>query len=278
MPRLLSRPNSASGKLAPGNTMKHKIEVSDPTRIAGSREWTCAFGRIRDAFIAKLKECIETNAINDCRVCDTSGKEQECHFDDVCVYLSHMIDDGIKVAYAVCDQDGHKVLWVCASDELRKKPAWPCRPANVVFHDAHFGVVAVKRSKRTLPVDEKYIAEAEEQLGVQFPQSYKSRMAQANGGQLKVGKRPFVLYPIFDKTDRKSIRRTAESIVTEGPKTSTLSQFPPDAIAIGTDERDVDRLVLMRGSESGALGNEVYWWTRRNGKLKKVADDIGDLD
>ena len=103
--------------------MKHKIEVSDPGNIAGSREWSRAFGRIRDAFIAKLRECLETHAIQDCRECDALGKEQASHFDDVSLYLSHMIDDGINVAYAVCDEDGSKVLWVCASDEMKKRPA-----------------------------------------------------------------------------------------------------------------------------------------------------------
>ena len=257
--------------------MKHEIQVID-LNIVGSREWGRAFGKVRDAFIAKLKKCLETHAVQDFRDCDASGKQREAHFDDVSGYLSRMINDAIKVAYAVCDEDGQKILWVCVSDELPKKPVWPCPRKNVLFQDAHFGVVAVMRKKRALPVDEKYIKEAERELGVQFPSSYATRMSQANGGQLKIGRREFTLYPVFDKADRKSIRRTAESIVTESPRAISLPRFPANAVAIGSDKHDVDRLVFVKEEGQDSLGSEVYCWTYRTGKLKKVADDIRELE
>ena len=209
--------------------MKYQVEVSNPSKIAGKREWTREFAKIRNAFIAKLRARMEDHEITECRTCDERGKEEPKYFDDVCDFLGHMIDDGIKVAYAICDQEGQSILWVCSSDELPMKPIWPCGNKQIICQDSHHGVTAVKRTKRGLPVDERFIVEAEEQLSVTFPESYKCRMMSANGGPIKIKRSHYMLYPIFDKTDRKSIRRTAESIQVESPRSSKLSDFPPDA-------------------------------------------------
>lgn len=53
------------------------------------------------------------------------------------------------------------------------------------------------------PVDEKWILEAEEKLGVIFPISYRKSISKENGGFITINEETWDIYPIWDKSDRK---------------------------------------------------------------------------
>ena len=54
------------------------------------------------------------------------------------------------------------------------------------------------------PVEEKFILIAEEELKVQFPPSFRSKMLDLNGGEVMVGEDYFLLYPFYDTSDINS--------------------------------------------------------------------------
>ena len=59
------------------------------------------------------------------------------------------------------------------------------------------------------PVDEKWILEAEKRLKVALPKEYKASISQINGGSIIALEETWDLYPIWDKSDRKRLKRHA---------------------------------------------------------------------
>ena len=72
------------------------------------------------------------------------------------------------------------------------------------------------------PVDPQWITETERKLGVRFPAAYVVAMVKMNGGAVDVGTDVFWLHPIMDKSDKKRIQRTCNSVCRE---TATLREF-----------------------------------------------------
>jgi hypothetical protein len=99
------------------------------------------------------------------------------------------------------------------------------------------------------PVDIKYITETERKLGVKFPPSYVTRMVTSNGGEVQTPPDAWILYPIFDTSDKKRLKRTCNDVVRETQAASNWPEFPPDAVAIGANGSG-DQLVLIPQSES----------------------------
>ena len=126
------------------------------------------------------------------------------------------------------------------------------------------------------PVDKKYILEAEEKLGVRFPESFRVKMQSENGGQLETVPDAWRLYPFFDKSDKKRLKRTNNDIVRETHSSRNWRSFPQDAVAIGTNGGG-DKLVFLYSSKSGMLGPAVYWWDHETGAVHKVAEDFSEL-
>ena len=58
------------------------------------------------------------------------------------------------------------------------------------------------------PVDIKYIIETEQELGLVFPDSFKSKMKKENGGELTTEDDDWQLFPFFDKSDNNRMNRT----------------------------------------------------------------------
>ncbi len=65
------------------------------------------------------------------------------------------------------------------------------------------------------PVDEKYIIAAEQELGAKFPESFRQKMILENGGSIVVDGQVFELYPFYDTSNKKRVKRTCNSIVHE---------------------------------------------------------------
>ncbi|REK05508.1 MAG: SMI1/KNR4 family protein [Planctomycetota bacterium] len=129
----------------------------------------------------------------------------------------------------------------------------------------------------SFPVDERFIRETEKKLGARLPPDYVVKMVKENGGEVETPPDAWVLYPIFDSSDKKRLKRTCNDVVRETESARQWTDFPPEAVAIGSNGTG-DQLVFLRDSESPeALGPEVYWWDHATGELNEVAATFGDL-
>ena len=126
------------------------------------------------------------------------------------------------------------------------------------------------------PVDEKYIQQAEQKLGVRFPASFRERMMQDNGGEVETPPDAWQLYPFMDTSDKKRLKRTCNDIARETASAKQWDSFPQDAIAIGSNGCG-DQLVLTLSDDSGVLQNAVFWWDHETGEIHKIADDFSQL-
>lgn len=127
------------------------------------------------------------------------------------------------------------------------------------------------------PLEQKYIIETEQELGVVFPENFKNKMMQENGGELMTGTDDWQQFPFFDKSDKKRISRTCNHIGLETKQAKNEDHFPANGIAIASNGSG-DYLVLLQKKETDKeLGDEIYSWCHETGKTEKVADKIDDL-
>ncbi|MBZ4036390.1 SMI1/KNR4 family protein [Flavobacterium sp. 17A] len=126
------------------------------------------------------------------------------------------------------------------------------------------------------PIDVKYIIEAEEELGLEFPPLFKEKMIEENGGEAQTEDDDWNLYPFFDKSDRKRISRTCNHIILETKQVKEWGNFPLNAIAIGGNGCG-DQLILLPSKNDKILDDIVYFWCHETGKIQKVAENIQEL-
>lgn len=127
------------------------------------------------------------------------------------------------------------------------------------------------------PVEERFIVETEKKLGMSLPQDYVKKMMEENGGEVQTPPDAWVLYPIFDTSDKKRLKRTCNDVVRETQGARDWTGFPEDAVAIGGNGSG-DQLVLLQDKNSpDKLGDEVFWWDHETGALNLVAPRFADL-
>lgn len=130
------------------------------------------------------------------------------------------------------------------------------------------------------PIDEKYIAHTEQQLGLTFPPCFKAKMIQMNGGEVFADDDLWQLFPFFDQSDKKRIKRTCNHIIYETKQAQQWQGFPADAIAIASNGSG-DLLIFkkmdnVRISEQ-QLDDTVYRWSHETAALKVVAQQFNQL-
>jgi hypothetical protein len=126
-------------------------------------------------------------------------------------------------------------------------------------------------------VDIKFISEAERRLGMKFPATFVLRMVKNNGGEVRTSGDSWQLHPFRDTSDRKRLKRTCNDIVLETRKAREWSEFPKNAIVIGSNGGG-DRLVLLPSPDAAAILGPVYWWDHEASELIFMSDDFGDLE
>lgn len=65
------------------------------------------------------------------------------------------------------------------------------------------------------PLDTIFVDRAAQKLGIRLPISYIVEMQRSNGGDINVAGDDWQLFPIYDDSDKNSIRRTCNDIVRE---------------------------------------------------------------
>lgn len=126
------------------------------------------------------------------------------------------------------------------------------------------------------PIDENYIMVTEEKLGVRFPPSFRNKMMRDNGGEVETPPDAWQLYPFFDSSDQKRIKRTCNDIVRETASAKNWTGFPNNALAIGSNGGG-DKLILITSEDGTTLRGEVFWWDHETASVSKVADDFREL-
>ena len=127
------------------------------------------------------------------------------------------------------------------------------------------------------PVDIKYIIEVEQELGLLFPDSFKSKMMIENGGELMTDDDDWQLFPFFDKSDKKRISRTCNHIALETKQVRSWGNFPSNGIAIASNGSGDFLLLLSTQDDNKKLSDEIYIWFHETGEIEKVADSIEEL-
>lgn len=131
-------------------------------------------------------------------------------------------------------------------------------------------------------VDEKYILAAEAELKVQFPESFRRKMMQVNGGAVFIPYpneteegEIFFLYPFFDSSDKKRISRTCNDIVRETKLSREKYGLEEHLIVIGSDQSKC--WLVLRIEDDGVLGRAVYILPFGSDTMYKVAQDFSEL-
>ncbi len=128
------------------------------------------------------------------------------------------------------------------------------------------------------PIDIKYIIETEQELGLVFPDNFKSKMAQVNGGELMTEDDDWQLFPFFDKSDNKRISRTCNNIILETNQAKQWENFPVNGIAIGSNGCGDLLLLLPTKEDNRKLSDEIFMWFHETGETDKIADSINELN
>jgi hypothetical protein len=128
------------------------------------------------------------------------------------------------------------------------------------------------------PIDIKYIIETEQELGLAFPDNFKSKMAQVNGGELMTEDDDWQLFPFFDKSDNKRISRTCNNIILETNQAKQWENFPVNGIAIGSNGCGDLLLLLPTKQDNRKLSDEIFMWFHETGETEKIADSINELN
>ena len=126
-----------------------------------------------------------------------------------------------------------------------------------------------------LPISMAMIGVTEAAMGVEFPAVFKMHMSRLNGGQLTLGDESWLLFPFFDTTNKRTIRRTAEDIKRE---TATAIDsglgFPPDGIAIAHNEAG-DLLFLKH--DGRRVGEQVFMFRMHGPEIDLVLETVAEL-
>ena len=124
------------------------------------------------------------------------------------------------------------------------------------------------------PVDEKQIAFAEGKLGAKFPQTFRDRMMQENGGDVDAAGDTWTLHPFLDASDKKRLARTCNDILRETEQARKWRGWPTAALCIGSNGCG-DHLVFFVNDR--AIGPAVHVWWHETAELQEVAVDFSDL-
>jgi hypothetical protein len=133
------------------------------------------------------------------------------------------------------------------------------------------------------PVEEKFIENAEAELGVKFPESFRNNMMKLNGGCVQIPSDDEVdedeldyyeLNPFYDTSDKKRIKRTCNSIVHETKIYREQYGLPQNLIVLADSDGD---LLVYKIEDNGIIDPAVYWRGRDTEELVIVADDFSEL-
>lgn len=124
-----------------------------------------------------------------------------------------------------------------------------------------------------LPTTEGCISAAERELGRKLPSPLRERLKRNNGGDIHVTGYSsdggcWELHPVFDATDRKHAKRSANHIVGETQEARSVPEAaPPEGSVVIAGNGTGDLLLLPRDDDC------PYWWDHETGDVHRVTVD-----
>ncbi len=125
-----------------------------------------------------------------------------------------------------------------------------------------------------LPASIRCAKAAAKLLGVKFPPDYVLRITRENGGTFSAGGEVWELYPVFDDSDRRRLKRTCDHVVRQTLLAREDKGFPPRGVVIGHHGTG-ERLIFL-AEDDGFISDEISWWDSRSGELEQRAETFTD--
>jgi hypothetical protein len=127
------------------------------------------------------------------------------------------------------------------------------------------------------PADEKDIQETESTINIKFPATYRERMLKENGGDITLKEGIFHLFPFSAATGDASAKAGLPGVVKATKELKKIYTFPNDGIAFAANDAG-DALVFVKEYyHSDKLKNGVFFWHKKIGFVKRVAEDFSKL-
>ncbi|WP_093085350.1 SMI1/KNR4 family protein [Sphingobium sp. AP50] len=116
------------------------------------------------------------------------------------------------------------------------------------------------------PVAEPQIDEAEQALRRKFPMELRARLLRENGGEIVAADDHWLIHPVWDPSDRKTMGRTASHIVRETDVARSWPSFPFEGIPLAANGSG-NRIILLGD------GDQVFVWDHETGKCLPISVD-----
>ena len=125
------------------------------------------------------------------------------------------------------------------------------------------------------PIEEKYIINAEKELGADFPADYRVAMMKSNGMEIEIKEFGlWTFFPIFNTADKKLIKRTANHILHENKQAHQWPNFPSDGLAIASD--DCGNFLIFKRT-ANKIFDEIYDWDHETGETALISPSFSKL-
>jgi hypothetical protein len=111
-------------------------------------------------------------------------------------------------------------------------------------------------------------------MGVKLPDTYRTAMMNQNGGSIICSGETWTLHPIWDKSEKKRLKRTANDVVRETAVMASWTGWPNNAVCIAGNGTG-DALIFF--SDSNSCVPVVYRWSHETGQTEKMASDFSKL-
>lgn len=122
------------------------------------------------------------------------------------------------------------------------------------------------------PVDIEYVSRAQRTLNVVFPPEYLLQLVRENGAELETSVDHWHLFPVYDDSDCKRMKRTCNDVVRETRKLRELDWFPQTAVAVG-ENGGGDYLVFLPDKEyAQQLRPVLYCWESVSGEINEIGN------
>jgi len=127
------------------------------------------------------------------------------------------------------------------------------------------------------PTIESFIAAAEAQLGVRFPDAFRTYLIASNGGEIDAADESRLIHPVFDDSDRKRAARSASHIVYETRQARSWAGFPAQGVAFASNGSGDHLAFLPDPGDTQRLGSVVFLWQHETRALTQVAEAFDEL-
>lgn len=124
------------------------------------------------------------------------------------------------------------------------------------------------------PIEEEYIVATEKELQLIFPQSFKNKMIEENGGELFVVDHNWQIFPFFDQSTPKRKMRTCNHIVRETKLAQEWNGFPESAIAFAQNGCGDYLIFLPDPHNPNVLAESIFVWFHETHQVEQITNPL----